>query len=98
MSSKKRFTFVTGKLPKVPTDQYKQRFFALAKTIDKDISVIYPAVFNEPTISWDDSIRADVANLMKCQSLHMLSNWQGHKRSEILRNVAMAIGIKIYYH
>jgi len=90
--------FIAGRLPKHLTDQSKERFLALAKTLGKNVSFVFPTVFAEPTATWDDSIRSDIAKLMQCSDLHMLANWQGHKRSEILRNTALSIGIKVHYH
>lgn len=89
--------FIAGKLSKNAPDAQKKRFTDLAKTLGKDNSFVFPTVYSEPLASWQDSIRSDIANLMHCSDLHMLSNWQGHKRSEILRNIALIIGIHVHY-
>lgn len=98
MSNKRIKVLITGRLPKIPTEESKQQFMKLAATFDKNITVIYPTMFNEPTATWNESIRSDISNLMSCDELHLMHSWQGHKRSEILRNIALAIGIKPHYH
>lgn len=96
MSKKK--VLITGKLPKVPNEQSKHAFYELSKKLGKEVTTLYPTVFAEPTATWDESIRSDISKLMTCSDLHLLHNWQGHKRSEILRNIALSIGIKCHYH
>ncbi len=99
--SKRKTVLITGPVKivsKTLVRESKERFLALGKTFSKDVTVIYPTVLAEPTATWDESIRSDIANLTRCEELHLLHGWQGHKRSEILRNIAISIGIKPIYH
>lgn len=66
--------------------------------LGKDVTALFPTVFAEPTATWEQSIKSDISALMICEELHLLHNWQGHKRSEILRNIALMVKIKVVYH
>jgi len=99
MSHRKK-VFISGKLPKKPTPESKAPFVTLGLELklQNGNNVTFPTVYSEPEADWDSSIRSDISALMSCEELHLLHSWQGHKRSEILRNIAIAIGIKVYYH
>ena len=73
-------------------------FDELATALGKDVAVLFPTSYAEPEADWSQSIKSDITRLMMCEELHLLHNWQGHKRSEILRNTAMSVGIKCIYH
>lgn len=90
--------FIAGRLNRNAPQAQKERFKAMAKELGKDQSFVFPTVYAEPLATWEDSIRSDISNLMHCSDLHMLSGWQGHKRSEILRDTALRIGIHVHYH
>lgn len=77
------------------------RFNAMAEKVKADTKVtkvVLPTVINEPKATWNESIRSDISALMMCDELHMMPHWQDHKRSEILRDLAMSIGIHVVYH
>lgn len=95
--STRKMILITGKLH-ATRQESKDQFTRLAATFPKGVIVRYPTIFSEPTATWNDSIRSDISSLMMCDELHLLPNWQGHKRSEILRDIALRIGIKVHYH
>lgn len=77
------------------------RFNAMADKVKADTKatkVMVPTVISEPKATWNESIRSDISALMMCDELHMMLHWQGHKRSEILRDLAMRVGIHVVYH
>ncbi len=104
MAHTKTKVFIAGKFPsgKHATQQAianaTNQFVKLSDVLSKDHRVSHPTIMFEPKATWAESIRSDITKLMACDELHMLHNWQGHKRSEILRNLAMVIGIKVIYH
>jgi hypothetical protein len=77
------------------------RFHAMIDKLQHEIKatkIHTPTVLAEPKATWSQSIRSDITALMTCDELHMMNNWQGHKRSEILRDTANRVGIHVVYH
>ena len=98
MNNKKPSVFIAGST-KGTHQTVSKRFQTVANELkEKGYSKVQmPTVVAVPEATWDDSIKSDITHLMGVDELYMLSNWQGHKRSEILRDIARKIGIKITY-
>jgi hypothetical protein len=94
----KTAVFLTGST-KGAHVQVAEKFKRVATELrQQGYKVTLPTVIGEPTASWDASIRSDITALMHCDEIHLMHNWQGHRRSEILRDTALRIGIKAVYH
>lgn len=80
-------------------DSVKARFDTVAGQLKNALTeVVLPTVLSEPLATWNESIRSDISALMSCDELHLLSNWMENRRSNILRDLAIRIGIKVTYH
>ena len=64
---------------------------------DDNHIIFVPTLVHEPTSSQHDAIRSDITKLMSCSDLYLINGWQSDKHSNILRNLAMAINIKLHY-
>jgi hypothetical protein len=60
--------------------------------------VVNPAEINpDPTAKWHDCMRADIRELVDCDSVAMLPGWEKSKGARLEHYIANALEIKIIY-
>ncbi|MEN5162618.1 DUF4406 domain-containing protein [Achromobacter kerstersii] len=72
-------------------------FHAEAKRLrDSGHEVINPAEINvDPTKGWQDCMRADIAELVKCEAIAMLPGWQQSRGATLEHHIAMQLGLRV---
>lgn len=58
--------------------------------------VVNPAEINvDPTKGWQDCMRADIAELVKCKAIAMLPGWQQSRGATLEHHIAMQLGLRV---
>jgi len=59
--------------------------------------VINPAEINpDVTMKWEDCMRRDIAELLQCQHIYMLSGWMASKGAFLEYHIAFELGLSIW--
>lgn len=57
-----------------------------------------PAEINpDPSMSWDDAMRADIPRLLTCDTIYMLPGWEKSRGACLEHHIAEALGMTITY-
>lgn len=60
--------------------------------------VVNPAEINaDPTAKWEDCMRADIAELVKCHAIVLLPGWEKSRGASLEAHIAHALGMKPIY-
>lgn len=60
------------------------------------LEVINPAEINvDPTMGWSACMRADIAQLVTCERIHLLPGWSRSKGASLEHHIARALGLLI---
>jgi hypothetical protein len=51
----------------------------------------------KPELSWEDYMKEDIAALLKCDSIFMLTNWGQSKGARVEHAIAKELGLKVIY-
>jgi hypothetical protein len=58
--------------------------------------VINPAEINpDHTKKWEDCMRADIAQLVTCDGIHLLEDWEHSRGATLEHHIARALGMAI---
>lgn len=58
--------------------------------------VINPAEINvDPAKGWEDCMRADIAELVTCETIAMLPGWQNSRGATLEHHIATALGLRV---
>ena len=56
--------------------------------------VVNPAEINaDPTARWEDCMRADIAQLVTCDGIHLLAGWEKSRGATLEHHIATALGL-----
>ncbi len=72
-------------------------FHAEARRLrDSGHEVVNPAEINvDPAKGWEDCMRADIAELVKCEAIAMLPGWQQSRGATLEHHIAMQLGLRV---
>lgn len=60
--------------------------------------VINPAEINDdPAAKWEDCMRADIAQLVNCDSIHLLPGWEKSRGATLEHHIAAALGFDVLF-
>ena len=60
--------------------------------------VANPAEINpDMSAKWEDCMRADIAELVKCDAIFMLAGWEESRGASLEHGIAVALGMTIEY-
>lgn len=60
--------------------------------------VVNPAEINpDPGAEWSDCMRADIRELMTCDSIFMLQGWENSRGARLEHHIALSLGMRIQY-
>lgn len=82
----------------ISTDaEYKKKFRVAEKLINNEgHAAINPAELHEEKITWEDAMRADIAEMMRCAAVVVLPTWKRSRGAKIEINLAKELKIPIY--
>lgn len=60
--------------------------------------VVNPAEINaDPAAKWEDCMRADIAQLVTCDGIHMLPGWEKSRGATLEHHIAVQLGLAITF-
>lgn len=61
-------------------------------------TVINPAEINpDPSAKWEDCMRADIAQLVTCDAIHLLPGWEKSRGAKLEFHIASQLGIEVRF-
>lgn len=62
----------------------------------RGFDVVNPAELNpDPSATWADCMRADIAALVTCQEIHLLPGWERSRGARLELHIACELGMKV---
>jgi nucleoside 2-deoxyribosyltransferase len=60
--------------------------------------VVNPAEINPaPTKKWEDCMRADIAQLVTCDGIHLLEGWEKSRGATLEHHIASSLGMAVTF-
>ena len=64
----------------------------------KGFNVVNPMKLDHSNATkWEDYMKLDIAELMKCDAIYLLNSWQTSRGATIEHNLALSIGITVFF-
>lgn len=99
--NKRQKTYISGKISGLNFQEYRDRFLlAEVKLLAAGHKVINPVnigMLLPIDTSWHEYMRADIIQLMSCDTIYMLSNWKDSEGARIEKELAENMGYDIMY-
>lgn len=98
--------YIAGPMSGIPGHNYDAFFQAERDLIYKgwsEYEIINPARINpitetgEQELSWEECMRRDIPELLKCNSIYLLQNWYNSKGARLEKRIADDLGFAIFY-
>lgn len=101
--------YISGRITGLPKNEYEALFSAAEATLQaKGYEVITPTKIQpapaeiDPMMRteaeiWKAHLKADIRELVECNAVFMLSNWELSEGATLEHSIARGIGIPIYY-
>lgn len=95
MSTKPRL-YVAGPMSGLPELNFPAFHQAAAALRARGFEVVNPAEINvDPTAGWLACMRADIAQLITCDGLAMLSGWEKSRGAKVEYELARGLGLTV---
>lgn len=89
--------YISGPMSGLPEFNYPA-FQAAAKELrERGYEVVNPADIKVDTPSWEAFMRADIAALVNCDVIYMLSGYKASKGALLELTIAEALGMSVMY-
>lgn len=91
--------YISGKITGLPEEEARGLFKeAFNKLMDSGFRPVNPMdLVHEHDLSWQSYMREDLIALLKCDAIYMLKNWAGSRGAKIEHQLAVDLGLKIFY-
>lgn len=91
-------TYLAGPMTGYPELNFPL-FHAEAKRLrDNGHDVVNPAEINvDPAKGWTECMRADIAELVKCEAIAMLPRWQQSRGAILEHHIATQLGLRVIH-
>lgn len=91
-------TYLAGPMTGYPELNFPL-FHAEAKRLrDNGHDVVNPAEINvDPAKGWTECMRADIAELVKCEAIAMLPGWQQSRGATLEHHIATHLGLVVIH-
>ena len=89
--------YISGRITGLKKTEYEKLFNDAELMLSENYIVINPIKIQPLIETWQGFMRADIIELMKCDTIYMLSNWRKSKGAKIKRNLAIDLGYKVIY-
>lgn len=94
-----KLAYIAGPMTGLPLLNFPAFNAAAAEYRAKGLEVINPVEINpDPAAVWEDCMRKDIAELMKCDSIILLPGWEKSNGATLERHIAVKLGMTIHYH
>lgn len=100
--AKKQKVYISGQITGLTFDQAKQKFdnaeLDAVKRLGKEIEIINPMKLQHKfDATWEDYMEKDIAELLKCDCIYMINNWQESKGARCEHALAIELGLFVIY-
>lgn len=90
--------YVAGPMTGIPELNFPAFHAAAAELRGRGHHVENPAEINaDPTAQWLDCMRSDVARLVTCDAVYMLSGWERSRGATVEHTLAVGLGFQVLY-
>ena len=107
MNKKTIKIFISGQISGLPLDEAKAKFdqaendavlSVLCISPSSEIETINPMkIVHDHELSWEAYMKADIGELLKCNFIFMINNWQTSKGARIEHAIAIQLGLPVIY-
>ena len=100
---KSKRIYIAGKISDIDLEVAKLKFHSYSqKILNNNTIVINPFVTNSKLIkkgngTWEQYMKNDIRELIKCDEAHFLPCWKESKGAKIEHQLCLDLGIKIIY-
>lgn len=90
-------TYISGKITGLPGETARRLFAEAASSLSGE--VVNPMLLTPPVPepTWTDYMVTDIAELLTCTHIFMLSNWRDSKGARVEHAIAVAMGMTVQY-
>jgi hypothetical protein len=93
-----KIIYIAGKVTGQDIKECKEKFSKAEYLLRrKGYQTVNPLRLCPPNSNWKDAMRACIKNLVDCDEIYMLRDWQESKGAKEEHRVAQVIGLKINY-
>ena len=94
-----RTAYIAGKITGLPKRNVKDKFNLVADELSAmGYHVVRPVAVNDDSKTWDDAVRNDIKQMLECDEVHMLPDWQDSRGAQLERDIALRLGMQVVYH
>jgi len=94
-----RTAYVSGKIIGLPICEVKQKFNTISDELaNRGYHVVKPQAVTDDSQPWNDSVRNDIKQMLECDEVHLLPDWQESRGSQLERDIAIRLGMQVVYH
>ena len=91
--------YLAGKISGLPNTHVKNKFNRVGEHLKSmGYNVINPVAIANTTLSWDESVRTDIKQMLECDEVHLLPGWQESRGAQLERDIAIRLGMQVVYH
>lgn len=91
-------TYLSGGMSGYPDLNFPAFHRAAAKLRAEGHDVINPAeITTDPDAKWEDCLRADITELVKCSRIALMPGWQKSRGACLEAYIAQALGMEMIY-
>ena len=94
-----RTVYVAGKITGLPIEEVKSKFNHITNQLNgMGYHVVSPVGVSDDSKTWDDAVRNDIKQMLECDEVHMLPDWQESRGAQLERDIALRLGMEVVYH
>ena len=94
-----RTAYIAGKISGLPKSDVEIKFDMVAKELSAmGYHVVRPVAVSDDSKTWDDAVRSDIKQMLECDEVHMLPDWQDSRGAQLERDIALRLGMEVVYH
>ncbi len=94
-----RTAYVAGKITGLPKEDVQSKFNQLTSRLTgMGYNVINPVCVLDDTRNWNDAVRSDIKQMLECDEVHLLPDWQESRGAQLERDIALRLGMQVVYH
>lgn len=92
--------YLAGPMSGLPEFNFPAFRVEAARLRGLGLDVVNPAEINGPAavasgLTWEDCMRADIAQLVTCDSIAVLDNWQNSRGASLEVHIAQTLGMPV---
>ena len=99
MSDSTTRLYISGPMTGMPDLNFPAFLAATKKLRSMGYQVINPVEINDdPNAKWEDCLKKDIEELMKCNAIVLLDGWHQSKGAQLEMHLAHRVGMEIRFY